>query len=192
VRFLLRRGLGGPNVLLTVRGRRSGQPRTTPVAMLEHDGRRFVEAAFGEVDWVRNLRASGQAVLRGGRWSQAVRAVELPPEAGGRLVHDLLADFPRRRRLRSVLGPTVRPPAAMLFRYRFRVDDRLEDYISHARRCPVFEMIPMGDGDRGGVSRVGPSSSAGHGTVRRMTQLNWPLGRRYSKPVRSKSVRVPL
>src|SRR5512138_3311598 len=90
VRLLLRRGLGGPNVLLTIRGRRSGRPHTTPVAMLELDDRRFVEAAFGQVDWVRNLRASGEAVLRRGRWSQAVQAVELPPQTAGKLVHDSL------------------------------------------------------------------------------------------------------
>src|SRR6266545_8413752 len=70
VRLLLRRGLGEPNVLLTVRGRRTGKPRTTPVAIFELGDGRFVEAAFGEVDWVRNLRASGVAVLRRGRWSQ--------------------------------------------------------------------------------------------------------------------------
>lgn len=140
VRFLLRRGLGEPNVLLTVRGRRSGQPRTAPVAMLEVGDRRFVEAAFGEVDWVRNLRASGEAVLRRGRWLQPVRAVELPPETAGRLLYDVLAEFPRRGLLRCLLGPTVRPPAAILLRYRFRIDDRLEEYVAHARRCPVFEM----------------------------------------------------
>jgi deazaflavin-dependent oxidoreductase (nitroreductase family) len=101
VRLLLRRGLGEPNVLLTVRGRRSGEPRTTPVAMFELSDRRFVEAAFGEVDWVRNLRASGEAVIRRGRWSQAVRAVELPPETAGHLLHDTLAGF-------RLAGPSAR------------------------------------------------------------------------------------
>jgi deazaflavin-dependent oxidoreductase (nitroreductase family) len=142
VRFLLRRGLGEPNVLLTVRGRRSGNPRTTPVAMFELGDRRFVEAAFGEVDWVRNLRAFGEAVIRRGRWSQAVRAVELPPEAAGKLMHDALAGFRRRHLLRSLLGPSIRPPAAMLSRYRLRIDDGLEDYVTHARRCPWFELLP--------------------------------------------------
>jgi deazaflavin-dependent oxidoreductase (nitroreductase family) len=116
VRFLLRHGLGEPNVLLIVRGRRSGKPRTTPVAMFEFDDRRFVEAAFGQVDSVRNLRASGEAVIRRGRWSQTVRAVELPPEAAGKLMHDALAGSRRRRLLRSLLGPSIRPPAAILYR----------------------------------------------------------------------------
>src|SRR5450759_4307336 len=54
---------GGPNVLLTVRGRSSGRSRRAPVAMLQFGDRRFVQASFGEVNWVRNLRASGQAVV---------------------------------------------------------------------------------------------------------------------------------
>jgi deazaflavin-dependent oxidoreductase (nitroreductase family) len=143
VRLLLRHGLGEPNVLLTVRGRRSGEPRTTPVAMFELGDRRFVEAAFGEVDWVRNLRASSQGVIRRGRWSQAVQAVELPPETAGKLLHETLPGFRRPRLLRSLLGPSVRPPAAILYRYRLRIDDRLEDYVIHARRCPLFELLPF-------------------------------------------------
>lgn len=83
IRLVLRRGLGEPNILLTTRGRKSGEPRTTPVAMFALGDRRFVEASFGEVNWVRNLRASGEAVIRRGRWSEAVRIVELPPETTG-------------------------------------------------------------------------------------------------------------
>lgn len=142
VRLLLRHGLGEPNVLLTVRGRRSGQPRTTPVAMLELGDRRFVEASFGEVDWVRNLRASGEAHIRRGRWSQTVQAVELPPETAGLLLRDALAGFRQRRWLRRLLGPSVRPPAAILYRYRLRIDEQLDDYVIHARRCPLFELPP--------------------------------------------------
>src|SRR5437773_4598060 len=78
LQLLLRRGLpAGPNVLLTVRGRRTGRPHSTPVAMWELGDRRFVQASFGEVNWVRNLRASGEAVIRRGRWSLAVSATEL-------------------------------------------------------------------------------------------------------------------
>lgn len=142
MRRVLRRGLGAPNVLLTVRGRRSGRPHTTPVALLELDDRRFVQASFGEVNWVRNLRASGEAVVRRGRWSQAVRAVELPPETAGELLRDALSGYPRRRLLRVLLGPSIRPPAAVLYRYRLRVDDRLEDYVAEARRHPLFELLP--------------------------------------------------
>jgi len=143
MRLVLRRGLpAGPNVLLTVNGRVTGRPYSTPVAIWELGDRRFVQASFGVVGWVRNLRASGKAVIRRGRWSLAVRATELSPADGGQLMHDALAGFRRRRLLRSLLGPTVRPPAAILHRCRLRVDDHLEDYVAEARRHPLFELVP--------------------------------------------------
>lgn len=143
MRLLLRRGLpAGPNVLLIVRGRVSGRQYATPVAMWELGHRRFVQASFGEVGWVRNLRATGKAVVRRGRWSQAVRAVELSPDEAGRLVLDALASSPRRRLLRMLLGRTVRPPVAILYRYKLRVDDQLADYVADARRHPLFELVP--------------------------------------------------
>jgi hypothetical protein len=39
-------------VLLTVRGRRSGTPRTVPIGMLELDGAWFIQASYGETGWV--------------------------------------------------------------------------------------------------------------------------------------------
>jgi len=67
----------GPNALLTVRGRKSGLQRTNPVAVVARDGRRWVIGTFGEVNWVRNLRASGEAMLTIGRRRESVHAVEL-------------------------------------------------------------------------------------------------------------------
>ena len=49
---------------LSVRGRRSGRWRTTPVAVLDHEGERYLVSYRGESEWVRNLRASGRARLR--------------------------------------------------------------------------------------------------------------------------------
>ena len=83
-RTLLRTGfkLAGPGnipmYLLTVRGRKSGQPRTTPIVVVEQDGKRYLVAPFGAVDWVRNLRAAGVATLTRGRRTEAIRAKELP------------------------------------------------------------------------------------------------------------------
>lgn len=141
MRLVLRRGLpAGPNVLLVVRGRMSGRPYATPVALWELGERRFVQATFGEVGWVRNLRVSGEAVIRRGRWSERVQAIELSPEAAGELMHDALSHFPRRHLLRTFLGPTVRPPAAILHRYRLRIDDQIADYVAEACRHPLFEL----------------------------------------------------
>ncbi len=141
VRRVIVAGLpAGPNVLVTVRGRTTGRPRSTPVAMLELDGRRYLQASVGDVHWVRNLRAAGEAVVTRGSESHAYRAVEVEPEVAGRLLRDALAPFHRSRLVRALVGPTVRPPAAILLRYRFRVDDALDDYVAEVRRHPLFEL----------------------------------------------------
>src|SRR5690242_4328581 len=78
VRRVLRVGpLLGPNALITIRGRKSGEPRTTPVALVEIGGKRWVIGTFGETNWVRNLRAAGQATLTIGRLREDVLAHEL-------------------------------------------------------------------------------------------------------------------
>jgi len=65
-----------PVYLLTVRGRKSGKPRTVPLALLEHSEKRCVACA-GAGDWVLNLRAAGEATLTRGGHSEAVTATEL-------------------------------------------------------------------------------------------------------------------
>ena len=78
VRLLLRLGSGpGGTYLLTVPGHRSGAPRSTPVTLVEEGGRRWLVAPYGEVAWVRNVRAAGKATLsRGGHTDEiALREV---------------------------------------------------------------------------------------------------------------------
>ena len=53
----------GVNALVTIRGRKSGLPRSTPLAIIKVAGRRWIWAPWGEVDWVRNLRAAGHATI---------------------------------------------------------------------------------------------------------------------------------
>src|SRR5438552_19148282 len=77
-RRLLKVGaLLGPNALITVQGRKSGIPRTTPIALVELDGGRWVIATFGETNWVRNLRTAVEATLPVGRNRERVIATEL-------------------------------------------------------------------------------------------------------------------
>src|SRR5579859_3072739 len=71
---------GSRNILLTVRGRRSGTPRTTPLSMLEVEGRGFVQASYSEDGWVRNLRAAGEATMTDHGRRVAVHTVELAPD----------------------------------------------------------------------------------------------------------------
>jgi len=63
--------------VLEVPGRTSGEPRRTPVNLLELDGARYLVAPRGETQWVRNLRASGRGRLLVGRRSEELTAVEL-------------------------------------------------------------------------------------------------------------------
>jgi deazaflavin-dependent oxidoreductase (nitroreductase family) len=67
-----------PMYLLTVRGRKSGQPRTVALAIIERDGKRYVGSVYGIVDWVRNLRAAKEAILTRGRRTETVNVRELP------------------------------------------------------------------------------------------------------------------
>jgi len=128
-RRVLRVGaLLGPNALITVRGRKSGEPRTTPVALVEIEGRRWVIGTFGDTNWVRNLRAAGHATLSVGRRSQEVDARELTVEEGTRFFRDVLTPYVRRLRvggiLLSVLGAR----------------DIVDDPAAAAEKRPVFEL----------------------------------------------------
>ena len=64
--------------VLEVRGRKSGDPRRTPVNLLTLDGRRYLVAPRGQTQWVRNLRAAGgEGDLLLGRRREHFRATEI-------------------------------------------------------------------------------------------------------------------
>ena len=64
---------------LSVRGRRSGGWHTVPVAVLEHEGERYLVSYRGESEWVRNLRASpGRARLRHKGQVEEITVTEVP------------------------------------------------------------------------------------------------------------------
>jgi deazaflavin-dependent oxidoreductase (nitroreductase family) len=63
--------------ILAVRGRRSGEWRTTPVNVLLYRGERYLVAPRGLTAWVRNIRASGAGELRLGMRREPIRVVEL-------------------------------------------------------------------------------------------------------------------
>ena len=66
--------------LLEVPGRKSGEPRRTPVNLLVVDGERYLVSPRGQTQWVRNLRVSGQGRLILGRKSEPFGATELASE----------------------------------------------------------------------------------------------------------------
>lgn len=127
----------GPNVLLSVRGRSSGLLRTFPVAMLELDGRHFVQGTFGETNWVRNLRANSTAVVSKGSWREEVEGVELAPDEAALVLRDALKPFISR--------PLLAPLVSRFFG--FGRNATLEDYRIAAQDHPVFELRPATSAD---------------------------------------------
>jgi deazaflavin-dependent oxidoreductase (nitroreductase family) len=135
---LARRLLGGgmplgPNALLTVRGRTSGLDRTTPVAVVTIDGRRWVIATFGDTNWARNLRAAGQATVTVNRRAEPVAARELSTQEAEAFYRGTLAPYVNsiplglgRFMLGSLLGAA----------------EMLTDPDAAALHYPVFELGP--------------------------------------------------
>jgi len=66
--------------VLEVRGRKSGQPRRTPVNLLTFEGRRYLVAPRGHTQWVRNLRAAGEGRLLVGRRAETFTSSEVPDD----------------------------------------------------------------------------------------------------------------
>jgi deazaflavin-dependent oxidoreductase (nitroreductase family) len=66
--------------VLRVRGRTSGEWRTTPVNLLTFEGERYLVAPRGETQWVKNIRKAGGGELQLGRKTEPIQVSELPDE----------------------------------------------------------------------------------------------------------------
>ena len=93
VRAMSRIGLPlGPIWVLTVPGRRTGKPRSTPVSPLTVSGGRYVVAGRPDSDWARNVRAAGHAQLSRGRRRETVTLTEVTDSA---VKEEVMRAFPR-------------------------------------------------------------------------------------------------
>src|SRR5262249_7592032 len=79
-----------PNALVTGRGPQTGEARTTPVAIIERGGRRWIWSPWGDVHWVRNLRAAGRATITVRGRATEVQATELDPKERVGFFRDVL------------------------------------------------------------------------------------------------------
>ncbi len=109
--------------LLSVPGRTTGQWRSNSVAVLEHDGGRFLVAAYGNTEWSRNLRAAGHGRLtRRGR-TEEFTAVEVAREELPALIDAYIGKYGTLptvgRTFRSIPEPGDHPT----FRITSRADD---------------------------------------------------------------------
>lgn len=116
----------GSTVVLTAPGRRTGQPRSTPVNIVTANGRRYLISPYGEVAWVRNVRAAGgRARLTYRGRSSDVRLVEVPPA----MAAPLLKKYVETYRI-AVPYFEVKP------------GDPVERFVAEAATHPVFEILP--------------------------------------------------
>src|SRR3982074_3580417 len=83
------------SALITVPGRKTGVPHSTPISLVEFEGQRYVQSPFGSVNWVRNLRASGKATLSWGSRHETIIATELTPEQAAPVIKSILPHAPK-------------------------------------------------------------------------------------------------
>jgi deazaflavin-dependent oxidoreductase (nitroreductase family) len=125
IRLLIRLGLAPKNTyLLTVCGRKSGKPYSTPVTLVEENNDRWLVSPYGEVNWVRNARAAGQVTLSRGRQTEVVDIVGLSSEESAPVLKKYLTQV-----------PIVRPY------FDVRPDSPIEAFTEEASHHPVFRIL---------------------------------------------------
>jgi deazaflavin-dependent oxidoreductase (nitroreductase family) len=116
----------GSTYLLTTTGRKSGQQRTTPVTLVVRGDRRWLVSPYGEVGWVRNLRAGSKAKLSKGRAAENVALHEVPPADAGPVLKTYLERYP-------IVSPF----------FEVNRGDPVERFVAEAAAHPVFEVLPV-------------------------------------------------
>jgi hypothetical protein len=111
-------------------------PRSFPVAILDVGARRYVQSPYGEVHWVRNLRANPEAILTSGSRQELVEAVEVAPDEAVAILREGVDRYLRSR----WLAPLVRVFTGI------RRDSTDEEVLAQARRHPMFQLTPKGQG----------------------------------------------
>lgn len=125
---LLRAGIKiGTMSLLTVRGRKSGQPHTVLVLLVEQDGECWLVAPYGVVQWVRNLRSAGTATLTRGRRSETISVTELEAREAAPVLKQYL----------------VHVSAGVRSYFDVTKDSPLEAFEREAPRHPVFKITTV-------------------------------------------------
>jgi hypothetical protein len=111
--------------VLTIPGRQSGIPRSTPVSLMTVNGQRYIVAGLDDADWVLNARATGRGVLHRGRTEEHISLTEIPVEERA----PILREFPR-----------LVPHGVPFFTRIYGVTADPEQFAALAGRCPVFRV----------------------------------------------------
>jgi deazaflavin-dependent oxidoreductase (nitroreductase family) len=125
--FLVGLGLGLPhNYLVQVRGRKSGRIYSTPIDLLELDGKRFLVAPRGRTQWVRNAEVAAEVSLKKGRTVLKFRLRPIPDAGKPEILKAYLDRF-KTTVQRYFPVPASSPP---------------ESFKEISPNYPVFELIP--------------------------------------------------
>jgi deazaflavin-dependent oxidoreductase (nitroreductase family) len=119
----------GPAMVLTVPGRRSGKPRSTPMTPFEYNGGLYVVAGYPGADWAANARAADTGTLSKGRRSRQVKIVELTAEQA----RPVLRVFP----IEVPVGKAFAKSSGMV------VDGTPDEFEALAGRIAVFRFDPV-------------------------------------------------
>jgi deazaflavin-dependent oxidoreductase (nitroreductase family) len=124
--WLIRRDLAPEGFfLLTVLGRKTGLPRTKPVAIVENGSDRWLVAPYGEVDWVLNAKAAGRVSLsRGGR-TETLTIERASLEEGARVLKEYIGRY-------AITRPY----------FELHPDSPADDFLKEATWRPVFKLEP--------------------------------------------------
>jgi deazaflavin-dependent oxidoreductase (nitroreductase family) len=126
--FLVGLGLGfSYNHLLQVRGRKSGKLYSTPIDLLELNGKRYLVAPRGRTQWVRNAEAAGEITLKKGSSRQQYRLSSIPDAERPAILKAYLDNF-KKEVQRYFPVPAGSPEKA---------------FAELTASYPVFELLPL-------------------------------------------------
>src|SRR5438552_3973892 len=126
----------GSFALLTVRGRKSGKPIETPIAIFVQGGKSYLITPYGIVNWVRNLRAAGgEATITRSRRYEKIHAVELPPETAAPIFREAVLSGPHG--IPAVIIRVYRSLFVLPY-LNITVDSSLEEFEREVLTHPVF------------------------------------------------------
>jgi deazaflavin-dependent oxidoreductase (nitroreductase family) len=119
----------GPAMVLTVPGRRSGKPRSTPMTPFQVDGGLYVVAGYPGADWAANARAADTGTLSRGRRRRQVRIVELTAAQARPILRIFPVEVP--------VGVAFAKSSGMV------VDGTPDEFEALAGRIAVFRFDPV-------------------------------------------------
>ena len=122
MRFMIRMNIAPKGYyLLTVNGRKTGNPYSMPVALIEHPDARWLVSPYGEVNWVKNARANGEVTISRGGKSETLKITTASPQEAAPILKEYITK-------EGIVRPyfDVQPDAS------------LDEFIAEAPKHPVF------------------------------------------------------